>query len=422
MTRSAATMALALCAMAAACAKGEQAAAVGTGPYATQIATAIPQIERATGLKFKHPPKIEERSREEIRTYLGTQFAEANAAQEIAGTQSVYRLFGMIPDTLDLRQFLLRLLDEQIAGYYDPATKVLYIPKGTPSSQVETVVSHELVHALQDQYLNLDSIQKLRGEHDQQAAAQAVIEGQATWVQIKTSLGGANMGSQLPGLWDRFRQSIRDNLRTQPVIASAPPVIQETLIFPYLSGAEFMNDFDRRRPGKTPLTDMPQSTEQIIYPDLYFASPPDVPTHVELPAPHGATQVYSNNLGEFETRILLAEYLNDDADATRAAAGWDGDRYVLVRTPRGEGLAWLTVWDTPVDAAEFASAMGQAISKRFGDPASHAAANGATVFTTSRRVLSLWGGEVGGRSAVLYVDVPTGASTDLIDLSRVKLH
>lgn len=421
MRRRVRAAAFVLLSAALACTKGEQTPAVD-GPYAKQVAFAIPQIERATGLKFKRPPKLEERSREEIRAFLDKQFAEANTAQEIAGTQAVYRLLGMIPDTLDLGKFLLGLLNEQVAGYYDPSAKTLYIPKGTPASQVQTVVSHELVHALQDQYLNLDSIQKVRGEHDQQAAAQAVIEGQATWVQIKTSLGGADMGSQLPGLWDRFRQSIRDNLRTQPMIASAPPVIQETLIFPYLNGAEFMNSFERHRPGKVPYDAMPQSTEQIIYPDLYFRSPPDAPTHVELPAPRNATLVYSNDLGEFETRILLGEHLNDDAEATRAAAGWDGDRYQLVRTPRGEGLAWLTVWDTPVDAAEFASAMGQVIAKRHGEPASRAGANGAKLFDTPKRIFSVWAGDVGGRPAVLYVDVPVGGSTDLIDLKRVRLR
>ena len=29
----------------------------------------------------------------------------------------------------------------------------------------------------------------------------------------------------------------------------------------------------------------------------------------------------------------------------RGAAGWDGDRYMLIKTPRGDAIAWVSVWD-----------------------------------------------------------------------------
>ena len=56
---------------------------------------------------------------------------------------------------------MLELLTEQVVGYYDPATKVLYVVDGAEPAMVNVTVTHELVHALQDQYLNLDSIQKI---------------------------------------------------------------------------------------------------------------------------------------------------------------------------------------------------------------------------------------------------------------------
>ena len=69
---------------------------------------------------------------------------------------------GLLPDSLDLRKFMLSLLTEQIVGYYDPTTKVLYIVQGASDEMVGVTVSHELVHALQDQYINLDSLQKVQ--------------------------------------------------------------------------------------------------------------------------------------------------------------------------------------------------------------------------------------------------------------------
>ena len=49
---------------------------------------------------------------------------------------------------MQLRPFLLDLLAEQIVGYYDPGTKVLYVVKGADPMMASVTVSHELVHAL----------------------------------------------------------------------------------------------------------------------------------------------------------------------------------------------------------------------------------------------------------------------------------
>ena len=96
------------------------------------------------------------------------------------------------------------------------------------------------MHALQDQYISLDSIQKVRDDNDRQAAAQAVFEGQAVTSRSPAMLGGTNIAINLPGGWDRVRDMIRESQSSMPIFAAAPDVIQETLIFPYLSGAEFV--------------------------------------------------------------------------------------------------------------------------------------------------------------------------------------
>jgi len=396
--------------------------ATDSSPYASRIAEAIPKLEKTTGLTFKTPPKFEARSKEEVRQFLERSFAEDLPDAELNGSARAYKRLGLLPDTLDLRAFMLALLSEQVVGYYDPGTKVLYIVQGAADEMVGVTVSHELVHALQDQYMNLDSLQKVRGQNDRQMAAQAVIEGQATFEQLSSMLGSGAMLTGLPGGWDRVRQLIRENNATMPVFSTAPTLIQETLLFPYLSGAEFMRAFKEKNPGKAPFGNMPVSTEQVMHDDRFFGTRDD-PTSVTLPPLRAGTAVYDNNLGEFETRLFLFQHLKDRDAAYRGAAGWDGDRYVLFDLPRGEGLAWTTVWDTSVDAAEFFDLLDTSILKRFGSATKPTQATESTrVYSSGGRTLSVSVTDVGGRPVVLYVDVPSGASTDVFDLRQLKLE
>lgn len=389
-----------------------------SSPYAREVADAVPKIEAAVGLKYKTQPKIEERSKEQVRSFLETKFNESLPASELAGQQSELHLLGLIPDTMQLRPFLLDLLTEQIVGYYDPRTKVLYIVKGADPTMASVTVTHELVHALQDQYINLDSIQSLHGDADRSAAAQAVIEGQAVYEQLRIATN--NDWSVIPGGWDGIRESVRKNSAQMPLFSRAPLYIQETLIFPYLSGADFVKRFQEASPGKQPFARMPESTEQVMHPRAYESNPPDAPTTVTLPAPRNASRVYDDVFGEFGVRLFLYAHLHDQAAAVRGGEGWDGDRLMVVRTPKGEGLAWFTVWDSALDAGEFADLLKSTISRRFGNQRERVVPGGSE-YSGTARTLRVVGGEVAGRSYVMYVDVPAGASADLIDPSAVKL-
>lgn len=388
------------------------------GPYGKQVAEAIPKIENAVGLKFKRAPRVEARSKEQVRQFVTSQVTDPKAAKDLDGKTIAYKRLGMIPDSLDMKKFLIDLLTEQIIGFYDPRTKVLYIVNGSPKEAVSITVTHELVHALQDQYISLDSTQKVEGENDRQSAAQAVFEGQAVYEQIAVMLGGGNVAVNLPGGWDRVRDMIRENQASMPIFASAPVVIQETLIFPYLSGAEFVRNFKERNPGKSIYRDMPVSTEQILHPGAFFGKR-DVPTDVTLPPLKGATPTYQNDLGEFETRLFLFQHLADQNQAVEGAKGWDGDRYVVFN--KGQGIAWLTVWDSPTDASEFFDLIGKVMKKRYNATSSSAAGSTTHDYTGNGRTVRVTTDEVAGRPVVLYVDVPAGSSTDVLDLTKVKL-
>ncbi len=390
-------------------------------PYAEQVSDNISKIEKSTGLEFKTPPRVESQPRDSVRAFLERRFNEELPESELSGQERSYKAFGLLPAGMDLRRFMLDLLTEQVAGYYDPKAKTLYVVEGGDEAVTGITISHELVHALQDQHFNLDSLQQARGDNDRLTAGQTVVEGQATLEQLGAMIGSDNAITSLPGGWDRVRQMIREMQGSMPVFASAPTILQETLIFPYLTGAEFMRRFKQEAKGQSPFTRMPTSTEQLLHPDRYFGSR-DEPTTVTLPAPSSGTVVYQNNLGEFETRILLFEFLKDQASAVRGAAGWDGDRYMLIKTPRGDAIAWVTVWDNSIDAAEFFDLLDVAMIKRFGGRITPFGRGTTRTYGAagSRILLSI--SDIGGRPVVLYVDAPPGVSPRLIDLKKVTLQ
>jgi hypothetical protein len=390
------------------------------GPYAKEVSEAIPMIEKAVGLKFKTPPKIETRSKEQVREFVTKQFTDSVAAHDIVGQEAAYKRLGMIPDTMKLQPFLTGLLEEQIVGFYDPHTKVLYVVDGSPKDMAALTITHELVHALQDQYISLDSVQKVRNDNDRSSAAQSVFEGQAVYEQISIMLGGNNIAINLPGGWDRIRDMIRENQGTMPIFAAAPKVIQETLIFPYLSGAEFYRNYKERKPGSVIYNDMPVSTEQIIHPAAFFLTR-DNPTRVTLGALSNATEQYENNLGEFETRLFLFQQLNDQNEAVRGATGWDGDRYAVVNTPQGQGIVWLTVWDSSVEAGEFFHMAGEAVEKRYSTKPAKTSTDLVKNYSADGRTLQVSTMEIQHRPVVIYVDIPAGANPNIISPAQVTL-
>ena len=420
--RSGARLAVAACITlsgAIAC-RGEKRADY-SGPYGKQVAETVPRIEAAVGLKFKTPPRVEARSKDQVREFIMRQFRDPKSLREFTGIEAAYKRLGMVPDSLDLKKFLVDLLAEQIVGYYDPKTKVLYVVSGSPPEAASITITHELVHALQDQYISLDSTQKIEGQNDRTSAAQAVFEGQAVYEQIAAMLGGNNVAVNLPGGWDRVREMIRENQSSMPVFAAAPLVIQETLIFPYLSGAEFVRNFKERNPGKTIYEDMPLSTEQILHPTAYFGKR-DNPTSLTLPQLKSGTPTYQNTLGEFETRLFLFQHLKDQNEAVRGASGWDADRYELFNAAGGEGIVWVTVWDSDLDASEFFDMLNQAVEKRYVVTRSGPPGAVSRSYNAAGRSVQITTAEVSGRPVVVYVDVPAGASTDVIDLSKVRLQ
>ncbi len=368
----------------------ERAQAVqGEADLKDMVHRMMPVVAQATGLPFKREPLVLRRSRAQVRDYVIRKFDEDLPPADLAGVQSALRLFGLIPDSLELRPTMIDLLTEQIAGYYDPDSNALFIPADIEPFQLRVVVSHELVHALQDQYVHLDSIITQRHANDRRSAAQAVLEGQATVAQIPVLMPEQKPDTFALGWFWRQRAVMAAQQAQMKEFARAPLWLREGLIFPYLGGADFIVWFRHKYFGRSVLDAMPQSTEQILHPERYAAH--DEPTDLVFSSRPDTLQ-YEDGLGEFETRLLFQQHLGDEAEAANLAAGWDGDRYQVLG-PKSDALVWYSVWDDVAAATRFAAGLQRAWQK--GRP------DGRTARRSEIRQLT-----VSGRPVVRLVDAP----------------
>ena len=245
-------------------------ACCGDGPYAREVAEAIPRIEKATGLKFKTPPKIEVRTQgagarlppQEVRRGdAGRASSRAKRRRTSCSASS--------PTRWTCATFLLRVLTEQVVGYYDPATKMLYVVNGADEQIVGITITHELVHALQDQYVEPRLAPEGDGtDNDRLAAAQALIEGEAQFEQLAIMLGGAeNIATRLPGgVGSHPREDSQPTERRCRSSRRRRWSSRSRCSFPYLSGAEFVQRVKEKKGKANLFTDIPRSTEQVLHP------------------------------------------------------------------------------------------------------------------------------------------------------------
>lgn len=262
------------------------------------------------------------------------------------------QLFGFIPTKFDYEAAEYRLLQDQLAGYYEPADGTMYMASDLGDDEAEATLAHELVHALQDQRWNLGERSKYRpGDGDRSEAVSALAEGDATSAMFDVMIARAAPGSgksavDLPD--DVFAEQIRSGMNTGPG-ASAPHVMRTSLAAPYIYGTLFVHAL-RRQGGWNAVDrawdDPPTTSEQIMHVDKWLAHEPAMrvppPTFAALGA--GWKSADEDSEGELGTRIAFEEWMDPRA-AAEAAAGWGGDRGVLVTNGDRAAFAWRLRYD-----------------------------------------------------------------------------
>ena len=384
---------LAICIAAPGC-RAQQSSEVD--PALTAVADSlIPQLEVLSGLRKVRPITMRQHIREELSKYVEERLRAEMPPEELKGLQSAYAALGLVPADIDLEKLLLDLYAEQVAGYYDPRTDAFYMVEGTPRDLLRPTLAHELVHALQDQHADLDSLISRKRGNDRQSAAQAAIEGHATLVMFAVLAGGGpNFNpAALPDMKEQLGVLMEAQNSQFPVFRSAPRIIRETMLFPYIGGAGFVQELWRAQtntPNRfaAPLGErLPQSTEQVLHPRTRFTESRDDPTEVRF-TDAGTDVVYENTIGELELGILLQERLGN----REAASGWDGDRYRVVKQGDRELLLWQSVWDDALAADRFAQAYRAVAQKR------------------TDRAIRVDRNKAGGMEGVWIVDAPAGTN------------
>lgn len=397
--------------VALACAACDRKPLPKAGDLQGEVDILVPKVEEAAGLRFKQPPKVESQSSAQVQEFLMAQFAREDVRRDLEFKIGVWKRLGVVADSVDVIAVLTKLLTEQVVGFYDPKRKTLFVVEGRPGVERETVIRHELTHALQDQYVNLDSIQNLQGDDDRVEAAQAVFEGHATVIMI------GNAARTIA--WDKARESIREARAANPIFSAAPAFLAEGLLFPYLGGAEFVRT--AMGDGVTSaqlLSTLPTSTAQVLHKERWGekGNPSEV---VRFTTAANATIRYQNSLGEFETRLALSELLRDVRRGAGAARGLDGDQYAVVGVPGGDGLVWVSVWDTALDAEEFAEAAGEAIARRYATTV--VSANGGREVTGGGRRVTIRTDKSGARDITIVEDLPASVRAPVVTASRITI-
>src|SRR5579859_273024 len=374
-----------------------------------------------TNLPIRHNVKRELSSRDQVAQSLSDRMKDDEDAKRLQRSELVLKKFGFLPRSFDLRTYLVSLMREQVAGYYNIKDKTVYLMDWIPSEQQKPVMAHELTHALQDQ--NFDLKKWLAGDaeeeakkaghpldqdaediasDEQQTARQALVEGQGMAVLIDYMLRDSGLTvSTAPSFVEALKQNISDG-SDSPIYSNAPLYMRESLGFPYRYGLSFVQAL-LRKGGKDmayagAMKRPPRSSHDIMSPEGYLAGEVLEP----LTLPHMAAVLGKDyerydvgSVGQFDVMVLLKQFTSEKL-ADKLAPEWRGGAYYAAlkheppdaRSPASDkstdkgvakaekkdaepvttksiALFYLSRWSSPEIAMQFAQTYNSMLLKRY---------------------------------------------------------
>ena len=351
-----------------------------------------------TQLQVHHEVKKRLISRDQVEKYILEKFKDDKDTKRMQREEIVLKKFGLLDRDFQLQPFLVSLLKEQIAGYYDNKTKTVNLLDWVSPEEQKPVMAHELTHALQDQHTDLDkwepqdpdTISKNVTEDNQRletderdTARDAVLEGQAMAVYVDYTLKPT--GKSLLTSPDVMRTPPKDDTDTSdssPIMARAPLLLQQSLLFPYKDGLGFEQRLLKDKGARfafAGVLDRPPSTSYEIMNPRAYERGATVPL-LRMPDVHGLLeadyQPYDIGvMGELDVRILT-ELFGGPEEAAMLTPQWKGGLYYAVqsrkaRTPEQQAatssvaLLYLSAWRSEAAATEFAKLYGRELSKKY---------------------------------------------------------
>lgn len=327
--------------------------------------------------------------RREVQKFVEEGIKKDKDTQRLERSEIVLKKFGLLPRDFDLKTFLVAMLKEQVAGYYDPKTKTVNLLNWVDADSQRPVLAHELTHALQDQWIGLEKYM-LAGDNpshagdpspadisidEQQAARQALVEGQAMVTLLDYTLAptGKTM-LEMPMIVEALKQGMLVGTADTPTFHSAPVFLKETLTFPYRYGMDFTAAL-LQAGGKdlafgAALKDPPRSTREIMEPQTYLTHEKLEPLKLlDFDKDFAAYDRFDiGAMGEFDVDVLVEQYVGND-EAKDLYPHWRGGYYFAGRSKGNKGaplgLLYVSRWSTPEKAAEFAAVYAKSLAKRY---------------------------------------------------------
>jgi hypothetical protein len=349
---------------------------------------------KQTGLPIKKEVKRKLTSRDEVESYL-TKHLNDEDAQRLRRSELVLKKFGLLPRDFNLETFLVALLKEEVAGYYDPKTKTVNLLDWVPIEEQEPVMAHELTHALQDQDVGLQKWMK-KGDKDLAEikkdptpadiendeidnAREAVIEGQAQAMMFQYAIAptGHTITSS-PALVGAMEEETLTGTAGTKVFNTAPIFMKESLTFPYSYGMDFvikiMQAGGKERAFDGVLRDPPHTTRQIMQPEMYLSGEKIAPMRVpDFKHDFKDYQKFDiGAMGEFDVAVLMDQYVGRQL-SKRIYPEWRGGYYYAAR-PKAKGsvgpdaplgLLYVSRWSDADAAAKFAGIYAGSLKQRY---------------------------------------------------------
>ncbi len=190
-------------------------------------------------LPILRPVKSGTQSRDEIQRFLIKNMDEDSTPAELHASEVALKKLGLIPADFHFRPFIISLLTEQVAGYYDPKRQEFFLADWIDLDGQKPVMAHELTHALQDQHFNLRLFEKWpKGDSDAELAAHALVEGDA-------SLAMAVYVSRSPLRILSLMKSMGSSQSASEELDRAPRALRESLMFPYREGMQWVQQLSK---------------------------------------------------------------------------------------------------------------------------------------------------------------------------------
>jgi hypothetical protein len=341
-----------------------------------------------TGLPIKHEVKRKLTDRKEVESYLEKGMKDDKDTKRLERSAEVLKKFGLIPRDFQLGPFLVTMLKEQVAGYYDPKKKTVNILNWVDAEQQKPVLAHELTHALQDQSFGmLQWMKAAETEGDKKAdptpadidnesvAREAVVEGQAMVAMMDYTL--APTGKTLlesPQVGELLKQGMLEGPADSPAFHNAPIFLKEELTFPYRYGLSFTLALVKAG-GKDlgfagAFKDPPKTTREIMQPQTYLAHEKIPPLkRLDFSKDFEKYDAFDfGSIGEFDVDVLVEQYAGRE-EAEAMYPEWRGGYYFAGR-PKGVksgpiGVLYVSRWSSPEKAAEFAAVYAKSLAQRY---------------------------------------------------------